>query len=213
MTESMRKIKRFKISTRQKEITRKVLRLGLDLPAAQLNGEIELAAFVLELAGKLDPGTVYEFNENALWNLGDQAVAAQGMFSACAVTLGQNVTDYADTLPPAKQLIAQTVLFEFLRTAVLFVADLIKEQAEKEECEALEPQFVYVPKLGLAPEPKLFKDSPRTEEETARKILPKLLERLQSGKIDVSCQDGSVRPQATAVFIVPWQKKKRRGKK
>ena len=30
----MRKIKRFKISTRQKEITRKVLRLGLDLPAA-----------------------------------------------------------------------------------------------------------------------------------------------------------------------------------
>ena len=58
MTESMRKIKRFKISTRQKEITRKVLRLGLDLPAAQLNSEIELAAFVLELAGKLDPGTV-----------------------------------------------------------------------------------------------------------------------------------------------------------
>ena len=89
----------------------------------------------------------------------------------------------------------------------------VEEQAEKEECEALEPQFVYVPKLGLAPEPKLFKDSPRTEEETARKILPKLLERLQSGKIDVSCQDGSVQPQATAVFIVPWQKKKRRGKK
>ena len=100
MTESMRKIKRFKISTRQKEITRKVLRLGLDLPAAQLNGEIELAAFVLELAGKLDPGTVYEFNENALWDLGDQAVAAQGMFSACAVTLGKTSRITPTRSPP-----------------------------------------------------------------------------------------------------------------
>lgn len=213
MTESMRKIKRFKISTRQKEITRKVLRLGLDLSGAQLNTELELTAFVLELAAKLDPGTVYEFNENALWDLGHEAVAAQGMFSACAVTLGQGVTDYADSLPPAKQLIAQTVLFEFLRTAVLFVADLVKEEAEKDECETLLAQFVHVPKLGLAPEPKLFKEAQRTDEETARKILPKLLQRVQSGKIDVSYDGAAVLPQATAVFIIPWQKKKRRGKK
>ena len=63
---STRKIKRFKISTRQKEITRKVLRLGLDLPAAGIDSEIALARFVVELSQKLDPGTVYEFNENVL---------------------------------------------------------------------------------------------------------------------------------------------------
>ena len=85
----MRKIKRFKISTRQKEITRKILRLGLDLPAAGLQGEIDLMRFVLELSQKLDPGTVYELNENALWDVGSEAVSAEGMFSACAVTLGE----------------------------------------------------------------------------------------------------------------------------
>ena len=213
MTESMRKIKRFKISSRQKEITRKILRLGLDLSSAQFANETELAAFVPQMTRELDPGTVYEYNEDMLWDLGTQTVAAQGMFSACAVTLGRAATAYTDALAVPRQLIAQTILFEFLRTAVLFVVDLVKEEAEKEECETLEPQFVYIPKLGLAPEPKLFKEAARTDEATARQILPKLLERIQSNKIDVSCQNGTIEPQATAVFIIPWQKKKRRGKK
>ncbi len=210
---STRKIKRFKISTRQKEITRKVLRLGLDLPAAGIDSEIALARFVVELSQKLDPGTVYEFNENVLWDLGGEVAAAQGMFSACAVTLGKGCTDFADSLSPAKQLISQTVLFEFLRTATLFVSDLVKEQAEKEECETLEVQFIYVPKLGLAPEPKLFKDSPRLDPQNAEKILPELLKQVQAEKIDTSLENGKITPQATVVFIIPWQKKKRKGKK
>lgn len=210
---STRKIKRFKISTRQKEITRKVLRLGLDLPAAGIDSEIALARFVVDLSQKLDPGTVYEFNENVLWDLGAEVAAAQGMFSACAVTLGKGCTDFADSLSPAKQLISQTVLFEFLRTATLFVSDLVKEQAEKEECETLEAQFIYVPKLGLAPEPKLFKDSPRLDPQNAEKILPELLKQVQAEKIDTSLENGKITPQATVVFIIPWQKKKRKGKK
>ena len=209
----MRKIKRFKISTRQKEITRKILRLGLDLPAAGLNGELELARFVLELAAQLDPGTVYELNENALWNLGNETIAAEGMFSACAVTLGAQAAQFAQALEGTKQLVAYTVLFEFLRTAVLFVTDLVKEQAEKEEYEALEPQFVYVPKMGLAPEPKLFKEAPRTDEQTAAKILPQLLERIHSEKIEVSLDGAVLQPLASTVFIIPWQKKKRKRKK
>lgn len=209
----MRKIKRFKISTRQKEITRKVQRLGLDLSAAGLADEVALARFVVDLSKKLDPGTVYELNENVLWDAPDQAVTAQGMFSACAVTLGAAVTEYAASLPPANQLIAQTVLFEFLRTCVLFVADLVAQQADKEEYDTLDPQFIYVPKLGLAPEPKLFKDCVRMEAAAAEKILPQLLAHIQSEKIDVSVQDGHVLPPATAVFMVPWQKKKRKGKK
>ena len=209
----MRKIKRFKISTRQKELSRKILRLGLDLPAAGLNGELELARFVLELAAQIDPGTVYELNENALWDLGNETIAAEGLFSACAVTLGEQATQYTQSLEGTKQLIAYTVLFEFLRTAVLFVTDLVKEQAEKEEYEALEPQFVYVPKLGLAPEPKLFKEAPRTDIQTASKILPQLLQRVQAEKIDVSWDGQAPRPLLTSVFIIPWQKKKRKGKK
>ena len=209
----MRKIKRFKISTRQKEITRKVMRLGLDLSADGLTDEIALTRFVIDLSKKLDPGTVYELNENVLWDLPEHTVAAQGMFSACAVTLGKACTDYAATLQGNTQLAAQTVLFEFLRTATLFVLDLVKEQAEKEEYETLDPQFVYIPKLGIAPVPKLFQDSPRTPEDTALKILPELLKRVSSEKIDVLLQDGQLTPAATVVFIVPWQKKRRKGKK
>jgi hypothetical protein len=209
----MRKIKRFKISTRQKEILRKVQRLGVDLAAAGLGDEIVLTRFIIDLSKKLDPGTVYELNENVLWNLGEHTIAAQGMFSACAVTLGASCTDYTDTLQGPEQLAAQTVLFEFLRTATLFVLDLVKEQAEKEEYEALDPQFIYVPKIGLAPEPKLFKDSPRPDEKAAQKILPEILKHIHSEKIDVTCENGLVLPTATVVFIVPWQKKRRKGKK
>ncbi len=209
----MRKIKRFKISTRQKEILRKVQRLGVDLAAAGLADEIALTRFIVDLSKKLDPGTVYELQENVLWDLPEHTVAAQGMFSACAVTLGADCTQYADSLQGPEQLAAQTVLFEFLRTATLFVLDLVKEQAEKEEYEALDPQFIFVPKIGLAPEPKLFKEAPRTEETVAQKILPQLLAHIHSEKIEVAYTDGQITPQATAVFLVPWQKKRRKGKK
>ena len=209
----MRKIKRFKISTRQKEISRKLMRLGLDLSADGLTDEIALTRFVIDLSKKLDPGTVYELNENVLWDLPEHTIAAQGMFSACVVTLGEQATQYTDSLQGNKQLAAQTVLFEFLRTAVLFVLDLVKEQAEKEEYETADIQFIYVPKLGLAPEPKLFQDAPRLDTAAAIKILPELLKRVSSDKIEVSLAREQLVPQATAVFIVPWQKKKRKGKK
>ena len=209
----MRKIKRFKISTRQKEILRKVQRLGLDFSAAGLTDEIALTRFILDLSKKLDPGTVYELNENVLWNLPQHTVQAQGMFSACTVTLGPQCTEYTDQLQGPEQLAAQTVVFEFLRTAVLFVLDLVKEQAEKEEYEAQPPQFIYVPRLGLAPEPKLFKDSPRPDLATVQKVLPELLKHTHSEKIEVSFADGQLQPPATVVFIVPWQKKRRKGKK
>lgn len=209
----MRKIKRFKISTRQKEILRKVQRLGLDLSASGLTDEIALTRFIVNLSKKLDPGTVYELNENVLWDLPEHTIAASGMFSACVVTLGKSCTEYADTLQGHEQLAAQTVLFEFLRTATLFVLDLIKEQAEKEEYETQDPQFIYVPKLGLAPEPKLFQDSPRPDEQTVAKIIPELLKRVNSEKIEVTSSDNKLSPLATVVLIVPWQKKKRKGKK
>ena len=41
----------------------------------------------------------------------------------------------------------------------------------------------------------------------------KLTQESLAEKIDVSLENGKIIPQATVVFIIPWQKKKRKGKK
>lgn len=105
------------------------------------------------------------------------------------------------------------VLLEFLKSAVSFVADLVKEQAEKEECETQEVQFVYLPPFGLAIAPKLLREAALLEAPLAQKALPVILEKLNSGKIDLSAQEGSLSPFMSAVFLVPWQKSRKKGKK
>lgn len=210
----MRKIKRFKIATRQKEILRKLLRTGDLLRRAEFTSEPEVARFVLDIAKRLDPGTVYEFNQDAHWELENEGLLYREMFSACAVTLGADVETYLNTLKnEARLVLANTVVWEFLRTATLFVTDLVKEQAQAEECETLDMQLAYLPSFGLAAEPKLFREAPRLEKEVAQRALPVILEKLNAAKIDVTLTDGVISPQATVVFLVPWQKKKKKGKK
>lgn len=210
----MRKIKRFKISTRQKEIVRKILRSGLNLRQAGLEDELALTRFVLSLSAELDPGTVYEFSQDWHWELEHEHIAAQEMFSACVVTLGDKVEKLTAAITDEARLItAHTILLEFLRTATLFVSDLIKEQAEAEECETSDLQLVYAPSYPVAAEPKLLREALRLEKPLAEKTLPLLLEKLNAEKIDVRLQDGSLTPKATLVFLIPWQKKKRKGKK
>lgn len=210
----MRKIKRFKIATRQKEILRKLLRTAEDLKQAGFEDEPALARFIAALAKELDPGTVYEFNQDAHWELDAATLVPKEMFSACAVTLGDKVERFLAQIDnPQRLILANTALYEFLRTAILFVTDLIKEQAAKEECDILDMQLVYVPALGVAAEPKLFREAVRLDKALADKTLPVLLEKLNSAKIDVSLQEGVLTPKATAVFLIPWQKKKKKGKK
>lgn len=210
----MRKIKRFKIATRQKEILRKLLRTGDLLRRAGFANEAEVAHFVLDIAKRLDPGTVYEFNQDAHWELENEGLLHREMFSACAVTLGAQAEEYLQSLTnDARQVLANTVVWEFLRTAVLFVTDLVKEQAEAEECETLDLQLAYAPSFGLAAAPKLFREAPRLEKEVADRALPVILDKLNAAKVDVSLKDGQISPRATAVFLVPWQKKKKKGKK
>ena len=211
----MRKIKRFKITSREREILNRLMRELPLLRRAGFQNQPEVSAFILDIFKQIDPGVVYEFNQDAHWELDDQSIIHKEMFSACAVTLGDKLTPYLAALPSDdSRTAAVTVILEFLKTAVNFVADLVKEQAQKEECEALDLQFVYIPPFGAAGAPKMLREAVRVEKAVANKALPVILPNLNADKIDVSlAADGSLLPPYTAVFFVPWQKAKRKGKK
>ena len=211
----MRKIKRFKIPSRQREILRKLLRELPLLRRAGFTSEAEVTAFILALFKLLDPGVVYEFNQEAHWELDDQNVLYKEMFSACAVTLGNQLEPFLQNITNEdRKTVSMIVILEFLRSAVTFVADLVKEQAEKEECETLELQFVYIPPFGAAAAPKLLREAIRLENSLSQKALPVILKELNSDKIDLSISDGKeLMPQISTVFLVPWQKSRKKGKK
>ena len=211
----MRKIKRFKISSREREILNRLMRELPLLRRAEFKSQQEVSAFIADLFKLIDPGVVYEFNQDAHWELDNTNILHKEMFSACAVTLGDKLTPFLENLPNEdKRTVSLTVILEFLKTAVLFVLDLVKEQAQKEECETLDMQFVYLPPFGAAGAPKMLRESVRIEKTTAVQILPVILPHLQAEKIDVSLTpSGELLPAYTAVFFVPWQKAKKKGKK
>ncbi len=211
----MRKIKRFKITSRSREILNRLMRELPLLRRAGFQSQPEVSAFITEIFNLIDPGVVYEFNQDAHWELDDQSVIHKEMFSACAVTLGNKLGPYLETLPnDDKRTAAITVMLEFLKTAISFVTDLIKEQATKEECEILDLQFVYLPPFGAAGAPKLLREALRLEKTLADKALPQILPHVKAEKIDVSLtHDGTLLPLYTAVFFVPWQKAKKKGRK
>jgi len=212
----MRKIKRFKITSRQKEILRRLLRGGGLLRQAGFTTELEVTKYILEGFATLNPGVVYEFNQDAHWELDDDSAVHKEMFSACAVTLGPDLSAWVETAKahsPAREIVAGTVAFEFLKSAVSFVTDLIREQAEKEEYESLDPQFVYLPPFGTSAAPKLLREAVRLEKTLADKTLPLILEKLNAGKVDITPADNALMPFYTAVFLVPWQKARKKGKK
>ncbi len=212
----MRKIKRFKITPRQKEILRRLIRGGGLLRQAGFSTELEVTKYILEGFATLNPGVVYEFNQDAHWELDDKNTVYKEMFSACAVTLGtalESWVDEARQVNPAREIVAGTIALEFLKSAVQFVTDLIHEQAEKEECEALDIQLIYLPPFGTAAAPKMLRETVRLEKVLTDKILPIMLEKLNANKVDIALSETTVTPFYTAVFLVPWQKTRKKGKK
>ncbi len=211
----MRKIKRFKITSREREILNRLMRELPLLRRAGFQSQPEVSAFILDIFKQLDPGVVYEFNQDAHWELDNQSILHKEMFSACAVTLGDQLTPFLEALSnDDKRTAAITVILEFLKTAIGFVTDLVKEQAQKEECETLDLQFVYLPPFGAAGAPKMLREAVRLEKTIADQALPVILPHLKAEKIDVSLtQEGTLLPPYTAVFFVPWQKAKKKGKK
>ena len=212
----MRKIKRFKITPRQKEILRRLVRGGGLLRQAGFTTELEVTQYILEGFSTLNPGVVYEFNQDAHWELDDNNTVYKEMFSACAVTLGSKLEEWvekAHQISPARYIVAGTIAFEFLKSATSFVTDLIADQAEKEECETLPIQFVYLPPFGVTAPPKLFREAVRLEKTLTDKILPVLLQKLNAEKVDITSTQDLLSPFYTTVFLVPWQKARKKGKK
>ena len=207
----MRKIRKFKVAIHLKEILRRVKLSGIDSAAAGFALESDLAVFICALHKAVEPGAVYEFIQGNCMELSGAGIAHGDMFSVCAVTLGDKLaSEVAANTNPQALAIANIVMYEFLRTAVTFVADLVKDDAKKEDFTAEGYEILYSPVFGYGPEPKFLREAPRVEPQTARKALPVIFERLNAAKINVKFEDDIVMPKPTIVFMIPWQKKRKK---
>ncbi len=113
------------------------------------------------------------------------------------VTLGTKIDPWlqqANTVNQARAIVAGTIVLEFLKNAIGFVTDLVREQAEKEEYETLDPQFIALPPFGVAAPPKLLREAIRLDNTLAIKILPVILEKLNASKIEVTAQEQGITP-------------------
>ncbi|ACC98116.1 hypothetical protein Emin_0561 [Elusimicrobium minutum Pei191] len=210
----MNKIKKFKISLRRKEIARRILRSNLDLKAAGISDEFELDKFIVRLYAALNPGVVYKLFEEKSLELESIGIEHKDMFSACVVNLGpvieEKIKEFDDNITLTTA--ANIVLFEFLKNAVQFVNDLIKEQAEKEEFETQGIEVLYTPIFAYAQEPKFLQEAPRIDRDIALKAIPVIFNSLNTEKIGVKFEEGIITPKATVAFLVPWNKKKKKRK-
>ncbi|MDR0292057.1 MAG: hypothetical protein LBI01_04750 [Elusimicrobium sp.] len=209
----MNKIKKFKISLRRKSIAQKILRANLDLKAAGIDNELELDKFIVSLYSSLNPGVVYRLFDGAPLELEALGLNNKEIFSACVLTLGSETENRISQMPNSHmQTAANIALFEFLRAAAQFAAELIKEQAGKEDFETDGFEILYAPSFAYAQEPKFLSDAPRTPPETAAKILPAVFESVNTAKINAAFENGAVTPKATVAFFAPWKKLKRKNK-
>ncbi len=210
----MNKIKKFKIRPHLKEITRRVYKANLDLKAAGITDEVALNKFILDFAKTLNPGVIYKFFSAQNDALEEAGVAHRDMFSVCIVTLGKEIESKMDEVKDnfTVATIYAVAFADFLRTSVNFTADLIKEQAQKEEFETEGFEVLFSPVFSYGPEPKFLREALKAPAEVAAKVMPVLIAELNTEKIEVTFEDGKLNPKDTIVFLIPWNKKKRRKK-
>ena len=207
----MRKIRKFKITLHYKEILRRLRGAGIDLRAAGFQDESELAVFLTSLHAALEPGVVYEFLEGQNLELAGLGLDYK-MSSLCALTLGEKIDqEISKIINPQALVIANIALMEFLRTAIMFMADVVSEDAKKEEFETESYTIVAVPQFNYSNQPKFIREAKQIEVFKAKELLPVLLGRLNGDKVGITYRDGQLLPKNTIVFVVPWKKKK--GKK
>jgi hypothetical protein len=208
----VRKIRKFKVAIHLKEILRRVKLANIDRNAAGFALDSDIAVFISQLHGAVEPGVVYELIEGRCLELSAAGIERGDMFSVCVLTLGPGIEEEIARLTEVNAAAtANIILYDFLRTAATFVSDLIKEEAKKEDYIAEKQEILYAPLFSYIPEPKFLREAPRIEAEAANKVLPALLTRLNAEKINVRFEDGKILPKATIAFIMPWQRKK--GKK
>lgn len=208
----MRKIRKFKITLHYKEILRRLRGAGIDLRAAGFKDESELAVFLTSLHSALEPGVVYEILEGQ--NMETNALSIDyEMASLCALTLGEKIdAEVAQIINPQALVIANIALMEFLRTAIMFMADVVSDDAKKEEYETENYTIIAVPQFNYSNQPKFIREAKQVEVAQARELLPVLLDRLNGAKVGIKYQEGQLLPKNTIVFIIPWKKKKGKNK-
>ena len=205
----MRKIRKFKVAIHLKEILRRVKLSNIDRNAAGLPLDSDVAVFISSLHAAVEPGVVYEFIEGQCLELSTAGINHSDMFSVCVLTLGPKIEEEIAQLTDVNAVAAANIImYDFLRSAVHFVADLVKEEAKKEDYIIEGQEILYAPVFSHVPEPKFLREAPRIESEIAHRALPVLLARLNADKINVKYEDGKIMPKATIAFIMPWQKKK-----
>ena len=207
----MRKIRKFKITLHYKEILRRLRGAGIDLPSAGFNDESELAVFLTSLHSALEPGVVYELLEGRNLELNSLGLDYQ-ISSLCALTLGHKIDEeIAKIINPQALVIANIALMEFLRTAIMFMADVVRDEAQKEEFETESYTIIATPQFNYSTQPKFIREAKHIEVAQARELLSVLLDRLNAKKVGITYQQGQLMPKNTIVFVLPWKKKK--GKK
>lgn len=207
----MRKIRKFKITLHYKEILRRLRGAGIDLRAAGFQDESELAVFLTSLHAALEPGVVYEFLEGQNLELESLGLDYK-MSSLCALTLGEKIDqEISKIINPQALVIANIALMEFLRTAIMFMADVVSDDAKKEEFETENYTIIAVPQFNYSTQPKFIREAKQIEGFKAKELLPVLLGRLNGAKVGITYQEGQLLPKSTIVFVIPWKKKK--GKK
>ena len=208
----MQKIRKFKISLHYKEILRRIKSAEVDLNAAGFTSESALAIFISSLHQAADTGVVYEFNEGACLELTSTGFEHKGPFSLCLITLGKKLEEQLACITNMGQMtVANIAVYEFLRTALNFVIDLLKEEAEKDNLVSQNIELLSAPVFSYGVEPKFLREAKHLDITLVKKVLPDLLKRLEAQKIDVSFEEGVLSPKATVAFVIPWLKKK--GKK
>ena len=208
----MRKIRKFKISLHYKEILRRIKSAEVDLNAAGFTSESALAVFISSLHQAADTGVLYEFNEGSCLELVSAGFEHKGAFSLCLITLGKKLEEQLACITNMSQLtIANIAVYEFLRTALNFVIDLLKEEAEKDNLASLNMELLSAPIFSYGVEPKFLREAKHLDISLVKKVLPDLLKRLEAQKINVSFEGEILAPKATVAFVIPWVKKK--GKK
>ena len=208
----MRKIRKFKISLHYKEILRRLKSAEVDLNAAGFTSESALAVFISSLHQAADTGVVYEFSEGSCLELVSAGFEHQGPFSLCVITLGKEIENQIACLTNIGQItVANIAVYEFLRTALNFVVELLKEEGQKENLITQNFELLSAPVFSYGTEPKFLREAKRLDTSLVKKALPDLLKRVEAQKINVSFENNALNPKATVAFVIPWLKKK--GKK
>ncbi|MBI4056903.1 MAG: hypothetical protein HY399_05070 [Elusimicrobia bacterium] len=200
----MIKIKRFKITLREREILRRAKKKKMDLALTGFNTEGEVQTFLQSLPSLLQPAVLYDsFSPDTIQRLSESSARSfsdpsfvnalspvPGLaFSVGIATLGNRISEFSQSLGGSEQpLRAELVALAkevALEEATQFALSLIEGEAKEEKCELSPIQNITDPSL-----------------------LQTLFVELETEKIGVAWKENQPMPLATTAFSVSWLAKR-----